>query len=434
MATDLTKITGAIPYVTKVKDAVVSPAAPAEYVSEFVPLTVKVGDVLLNLSDGTYYEVTAAGTGGLTATLVRGDAQTALVVVAAPPASIDGKAPYTAITDLVPTLTVADGVVTGVSYADNRETPATGPDYIALANSLYEAVFPSIAGADLTAAASGTVAEKYAANLAAFKAALNDPTKRLAIQKWTIEGGLLALVLAGAAPFDNGDVFTDNVALDEGGINFSSPLAVAAKAVTGRNPQRGPFDYVVTPGSLNFAGNKAKEITDLASLVASKAYLPGRLVKVVVATGQEATASEVADSNVLKTDVPVYDKTAWKATESVVIGGVEVSWNGTAWVAQDLAPSPVTGLVASDQTATGLKLTWVNPTNPDLASIIVRRAAGATAPATASAGTGVTVSPAKGTTVTDSGLTTGTQYSYSVFARDTAGNTSTAVSVTTSTT
>lgn len=330
MATDLTRIIGSIPYVTVSNPT----ASPVEYVSEFVPLVNEVGDVLLNLSDGAYYEVLTAGS-GTRAVLKRGDNQARLVVAAAPPSGIDGKAPYTAITDVVPTLTTAGGVITGVSYADNRGNPAKGYDYVAFANTLYEAVFPAISGAGLTAASTGSEAGDFAANVAAFKAALGVASTRKIIEKWAIDGGLLDLVLAGAAPFDNGDNFTDNVALEEGGIAWSSTLGVAAEAITGRNPQRGPWDYVVVPGSTDFATTKAPEIATLADLQAS-AYLPGRTVTIVVdgdRDGQEATPLEIANAAFTKTTVAVYDKRAWKAGEEVTIGAVDATWNGSGWVA-----------------------------------------------------------------------------------------------------
>lgn len=432
MATDLTRITGSVPYVT-VSDPT---ANPVEYVSEFIPLGNVVGDVVLNLSDGAYYEVVTAGY-GTAAVLKRGDNQTALVVAAAPPTGIDGKSPYSAITDLIPTLTTSNGEITNVAYADNRGNPAKGYDYVAFANTLYDAVFRSMSGANLTAATGGTEYENFLANIAAFKAALADKPTRAIIEKWVVDGGLLDLILAGSAPFDDGDLFTDNVALEEGGIAYSSTLGVAAAAISGRNPQRGPWDYIVVPNSTKFVGALSPEIETLADLQAS-AYLPGRAVQVVIGNvdreGMEATAAEIADNNITKTTVAVYDKRAWKADESAYIGDIEVAWNGSSWVERDLTePGVVTNLTASNVAATSLDLTWSNPVDLDLDAIIVRRATGATAPATATSGTNVAIT---GTpeTVSVSGLTSDTQYSFSVFTRDADGNTSAAATVTASTT
>ena len=95
------------------------------------------------------------------------------------------------------------------------------------------------------------------------------------------------------------------------------------------------------------------------------------------------------------------------------------------------APSPVTSLTATPA-STSVTLNWTNPTDGDLTTIVVRRAAGATAPANTSSGTSVSVS-GHPTTVSDSGLTASTQYSYGVWAQDAAGNTSTRTSVTVTT-
>lgn len=96
-------------------------------------------------------------------------------------------------------------------------------------------------------------------------------------------------------------------------------------------------------------------------------------------------------------------------------------------------PGPVTGLATGAITTTSIALSWTNPTDADLASVIVRRAVGATPPATAAAGTAVTLANPTATTVTDTGLTATTGYAYAVFTRDTTGNTSTAVTITATT-
>lgn len=61
-------------------------------------------------------------------------------------------------------------------------------------------------------------------------------------------------------------------------------------------------------------------------------------------------------------------------------------------------------------------LSWTNPSGRfDLHRIIMRRAAGSTAPATVTDGTGVTLGSDLATSVADTGLAAGT-YSYSAFA------------------
>jgi hypothetical protein len=100
-----------------------------------------------------------------------------------------------------------------------------------------------------------------------------------------------------------------------------------------------------------------------------------------------------------------------------------------------IPPGPVTGLSATYDTSTAnaVALTWTNPTDPDLESIIVRRADGPTAPALATEGeevaleTPTSVTP---TSVTDTGVTPNKQYSYAVFTRDNSDNTSAATTTT----
>lgn len=86
------------------------------------------------------------------------------------------------------------------------------------------------------------------------------------------------------------------------------------------------------------------------------------------------------------------------------------------------APGRVQGLTVDDLTATAVTLSWTNPTDPDLATVVVQRS-----------GTTVATLENGETTYTDTGLQPNTPYTYSVFTRDTSGNVSAAetVSVTT---
>ncbi len=88
------------------------------------------------------------------------------------------------------------------------------------------------------------------------------------------------------------------------------------------------------------------------------------------------------------------------------------------------APGPVIGLAVTGRTATSITLSWTNPSDADLASVIVRRASAATAPASPTEGTGVGLPSATATSATDTGLAVNTAYSYAVFTRDVVGNTS----------
>lgn len=92
-------------------------------------------------------------------------------------------------------------------------------------------------------------------------------------------------------------------------------------------------------------------------------------------------------------------------------------------VKDTVPPGPVTDLTAgSGRTRTSIPLSWTNPTDADLAAVLVRRAVGATPPASVTAGTAVPTAVPRATSVTDKGLTPSRQYSYAVFTRDTHGN------------
>ena len=76
-----------------------------------------------------------------------------------------------------------------------------------------------------------------------------------------------------------------------------------------------------------------------------------------------------------------------------------------------------------------LTLSWTNPTAPDFAGVMIRRAVGPAAPASPTAGTLVTTTAKAVSSFTDTGLAGDTQYSYALFAFDTAKNNAPAASV-----
>ncbi len=89
------------------------------------------------------------------------------------------------------------------------------------------------------------------------------------------------------------------------------------------------------------------------------------------------------------------------------------------------APGPVTSLAANtDEGPTGLLLAWHNPSDVDLAEVIVRRAPGSVPPPTAADGEPIVLTSPLAQAAHDTGLTPGTAYSYSVFTKDAVGNVS----------
>lgn len=97
------------------------------------------------------------------------------------------------------------------------------------------------------------------------------------------------------------------------------------------------------------------------------------------------------------------------------------------------APAPVSGLEAATSTSR-VVLSWTNPTSADLTGVVVRRAVGSTPPATAGSGTLVATLAKPTSAYFDTGLSSGTTYSYSVFARDAVPNFAAPAQLTTATT
>jgi len=100
------------------------------------------------------------------------------------------------------------------------------------------------------------------------------------------------------------------------------------------------------------------------------------------------------------------------------------------------APGPVIGLNvrAPSSTDTSVALHWINPTDADFTGVMIRRAVGATPPATPTSGTLIRDLIDEVPYIVDiSGVTAGTQYSYALFAHDGANNYAAAAAVTYST-
>ncbi|HJQ43443.1 MAG TPA: fibronectin type III domain-containing protein, partial [Jatrophihabitantaceae bacterium] len=94
-------------------------------------------------------------------------------------------------------------------------------------------------------------------------------------------------------------------------------------------------------------------------------------------------------------------------------------------------PAKVTGLTATPLSTTSINLTWTNPVDSDFAGVTICRAIGSTPPTSNCIPIATLNAPTA--TYTDTGRAPGTQYAYSVFAFDTANNTSAATTVTATT-
>jgi PKD domain len=105
-----------------------------------------------------------------------------------------------------------------------------------------------------------------------------------------------------------------------------------------------------------------------------------------------------------------------------------VTYTTTGTPHDQTVPAPVTALTATAPSPTSVNLGWTNPADADFTGVIIRRAAGATAP-NYNSGTRVTDTAKADTSFTDTGLIAGV-YSYALFSHDAAGNHAAAVNVT----
>jgi len=141
----------------------------------------------------------------------------------------------------------------------------------------------------------------------------------------------------------------------------------------------------------------------------------------------------VASSHVVTVVAPALP--AGTASVRVVTpGGRSKAARGASFTAarpetSGLSLSAVNGLSTS-VTSTSVTLAWTNPTESSFAGVTVRRANGATPPATPIAGTLVADTTGTVHAATDSGLNAGQIYSYALWAHDTAGRTAPAAVVT----
>ncbi|HEY0167191.1 MAG TPA: carboxypeptidase regulatory-like domain-containing protein [Jatrophihabitans sp.] len=94
------------------------------------------------------------------------------------------------------------------------------------------------------------------------------------------------------------------------------------------------------------------------------------------------------------------------------------------------APAPVTALGMTGNDAHSISLGWTNPTDPDFAGVLIRRAAGDAPPISASDGTLVAALGSRQATFTDKRLAPASAYSYAVFPRDKSRNVGAAATLT----
>ena len=125
-----------------------------------------------------------------------------------------------------------------------------------------------------------------------------------------------------------------------------------------------------------------------------------------------------------------YSYRAWTAAAN---GAPEFASSAAALEVTAAAPGPVSN-VAAIPSSTSVALSWDNPADPSLSAVMIRRAVGAIPPSSANAGTLVTDAAKPAQSFIDTAVTSGTQYSYALFAHDAALLFAVAGTVTTTTT
>lgn len=191
-----------------------------------------------------------------------------------------------------------------------------------------------------------------------------------------------------------------------------------------------PTNALAVPdaGSINLSWTNPTD-PDLDRIVVRKAQ--GDTAPAGPTDGQPVGLASATATSVTVADLPEKTTFSFAVFAQDVAGNTSPGLSVSATTLDKTAPGPVSGLTATPD-ETSVALSWSNPADADLDRIVVRRVAGASAPATPTDGTGVGLASLKATSVTDSGLSEKSRYSYAVFALDAAGNFS-RVAVTTTT-
>ena len=235
----------------------------------------------------------------------------------------------------------------------------------------------------------------------------------------TLTYRLVARAAGGAAEVSSAP---RSIVVQDPNTDTTPPGPVTGLSVSGTTSSSVSLSWV-DPGDADFAGVMVRRAVGATAPGSPSA---GTLVADVVKPGTSVTDSGLAASTQYSYAVFAHDGVPNYATAKTVTVSTMVPSDTTP-------PGPVTGLSVSGTTSSSVSLSWVDPGDADFAGVMVRRAVGATAPGSPSAGTLVADVVKPGTSVTDSGLAASTQYSYAVFAHDGVPNYATAKTVTVST-
>lgn len=187
-----------------------------------------------------------------------------------------------------------------------------------------------------------------------------------------------------------------------------APSPVSGASVTDRQTTQVSLGWT-NPTTADLAGVRIRRALGSTAPASASA---GTQVADVAKPGVSVTDTGLASSTTYSYALFAYDAD----------GNYSIARTLTVTTKDGTPPGPVTGVTTTDVSPSTASFTWTNPGDADFASVVVRRAAGATAPATATSGTAVGTITKPGAELVDTGLAPNTQYSYAFFARDTTGN------------
>ncbi len=143
------------------------------------------------------------------------------------------------------------------------------------------------------------------------------------------------------------------------------------------------------------------------------------------------TMASVGKAGTATALIPVTPGAGGKVDVAVSAGKANVSVDEVGYYIADRSPpAAVTHVALTRATASSVTLSWTDPADPDFADVVIRRATGSTPPATITSGAAAGTLKPGAATGTFGGLSAHTTYSFSLFARDSVGNTARAATIT----
>src|SRR5215472_2513428 len=220
-----------------------------------------------------------------------------------------------------------------------------------------------------------------------------------------------------------------------GSVLTPVPAARIMNTATGTGTALGPLK-AASPRTLTVTGARGVPATGvtgvLLEVTSAHASAPARVTVYPAGAKRPAiTSASLARGGAATALVPVRPGTGGKVSVAISAGQANVAVDEIGYYVLDRkAPAAVTGLKVAQATSLAVTLSWTDPADADFADVVIRQATGSVQPATVGAGMAVTTMRPGVTSYVLSGLSPVTAYSFSVFARDSVGNTAKAASIT----